>query len=360
MGAAGPVIRSDLHLSYLQVGMALTVPGLLASAVEPVFGVMGDAGRRRRLVLAGGAAFAIALLTLANATGFALLLAAQIVLFPASGAFVSLSQATLMDHGPGGHERGMARWVAAGSVGALAGPLAFAAFAAAGLGWRPLLVVLAAMSALVVWMGRTVPHDGGVDPLPLKLIARRAVRALRHGGVLRWLLLLELADLLGDVLTGFVALYLVDVGKASPAQAGLAVAVWTGAELLGSGLLVPLVTRIDGVHYLRASAGAALILYPAFLLAPSLVAKIVALGLLGLVRAGWYAVGTARLYRELPGASGSVVGLASLAGVVGQTFPVLIGAAASRFGLGAAMWLLLAAPVALFIGVPRVSASRTS
>jgi hypothetical protein len=30
-----------------------------------------------------------------------------------------------------------------------------------------------------------------------------------------------------------------------------------------------------------------------------------------------------------------------------------IGAVASEFGLGAAMWLLLAAPIAVLIGVPR-------
>jgi hypothetical protein len=54
-----------------------------------------------------------------------------------------------------------------------------------------------------------------------------ALRALRRREVLRWLTLLECADLMMDVLLGFLALYFVDVVGATPAQAGGAVAVWT-------------------------------------------------------------------------------------------------------------------------------------
>jgi FSR family fosmidomycin resistance protein-like MFS transporter len=38
---------------------------------------------------------------------------------------------------------------------------------------------------------------------------------------------------------------------------------------------------------------------------------------------------------------------------VGNAIPLAIGFAAERFGLGAAMWLLLAGPIALIIGLPR-------
>jgi FSR family fosmidomycin resistance protein-like MFS transporter len=162
---------------------------------------------------------------------------------------------------------------------------------------------------------------------------------------------------MGDMLSGYVALYLVDVGGASPARAAAAVAVWTGVELVGGVLLVPLLKRVPGRRYLRASALVSFVLYPAFLLLPGMGAKVGLLGALGLVRAGWYPVLTARLYEELPETSGTAMGLSSLAGMLGQTAPLAVGAAAAAVGLGPAMWLLLVAPVALLAGVPRTARS---
>src|SRR5205814_25565 len=62
---------------------------------------------------------------------------------------------------------------------------------------------------------------------------RGAARALGRGAVLRWLILLQVTDLMGDVLFGFLALYFVDVVRVSPALAGLAVFAWTAAGLAG-------------------------------------------------------------------------------------------------------------------------------
>ena len=128
-----------------------------------------------------------------------------------------------------------------------------------------------------------------------------ALRALRRREVLRWLTLLECSDLMLDVLLGFLALYFVDVVGATPAQAGAAVAVWTGVGLLGNLLLIPLLERVRGLRYLRLSTVAELVLFPAFLLVPGFWAKLVLLGLLGLFNAGWYSVLKAQLYSVMPG-----------------------------------------------------------
>jgi hypothetical protein len=56
---------------------------------------------------------------------------------------------------------------------------------------------------------------------------RDAVRVMTRREVFRWLVLLEVSDLLLDVFLGFLALYLVDEVGASPATGVLAVAVWT-------------------------------------------------------------------------------------------------------------------------------------
>jgi MFS family permease len=93
MGVAYPLIRHDLNLSYLQIGLLLTIPNTISSVIEPIFGVLGDFGHRRLLILGGGISFAIALLLISLSHHFWSLLAALVLFYPASGAFVSLSQA---------------------------------------------------------------------------------------------------------------------------------------------------------------------------------------------------------------------------------------------------------------------------
>ena len=64
-------------------------------------GVLAGQGRRRRLViLGGGIVFVFTLLAVASARSFAVLLAAFVAFYPASGAFVSLTQAEIMDAWP--------------------------------------------------------------------------------------------------------------------------------------------------------------------------------------------------------------------------------------------------------------------
>ena len=156
-----------------------------------------------------------------------------------------------------------------------------------------------------------------------------------------------------DVLYGFLALYFVDVVGVTTTSAALAVAVWTGVGLLGDFLLIPLVERVKGLDYLRLSVLLELVLFPAFLLVPQLWLKLSLLGLLGFFNSGWYAILKAHLFSAMPGRSGSVQALDNLSGLFGRLLPFAIGLAAQAFGLGAAMWLLLAGPVALLIGLPR-------
>jgi FSR family fosmidomycin resistance protein-like MFS transporter len=106
--------------------LILSLPAVVASLVEPVIGVLGDTPRRRLLILAGGTAFAGSLLLFAASPAVLVMLIASVIMYPASGAFVSLSQATLMDLEPERRERNMARWTAAGSLGVVGGSLVVA------------------------------------------------------------------------------------------------------------------------------------------------------------------------------------------------------------------------------------------
>ena len=90
--AAWPLIRADLGLSYTQVGLLLSVPNLVGSLIEPFLGVLGDVWKRRVLILGGGLFFAFALALGSASDGFSILLLSFVLFYPASGAFVSLSQ----------------------------------------------------------------------------------------------------------------------------------------------------------------------------------------------------------------------------------------------------------------------------
>lgn len=349
--AAWPALREELDLSYTQIGLLLSVPTFASAVLEPVFGVLGDSRWRRTVVVVGGIAMATALVLVAAAPGFIVLLVAFALLFPSTGAFVSLSQATLMDAEPERRELNMTRWSIAGGVGAVAGPLLLVLFTVLGGGWRALFAAFAVLAlALTVVAAsthsRVRPHAGRPS-------VRAAFAAIRRPLVARWLVLLEFADLLLDVLLGYVALYLVDEAGASAQVGGFGVAVWTGAGLAGGLGVIVLLRRVDGLRYLRASALATLVLFPAFLLVPGASAKLVLLAAVGLATAGWYSIPKARLYDALSGQSGAALTLGSVAGLIAGTFPLAIGLVAERYGIGVALWVLLAGPLVLLLGVPR-------
>ncbi|HEY2316330.1 MAG TPA: MFS transporter, partial [Streptosporangiaceae bacterium] len=292
--AAMPLIRHDLALSYLEIGLLAAVPLVVGSILElPVGVISGTGSQRQRFILAGGLVFIASVLAAGLATSFVGLLIALTIFFPASGMFVSLTQATLMDSAPDRQAQHMARWTLAGSIGAVTGPIVVAVVLGAGGTWRLAFVLIAGCSAAawcaVAWTGRATKarttkarttkarraahpasdaaaacdvldsnadtavatasvgqcdarhrdvgqRDAGEHPDnargggdPAWPGWRAAVSIVRRSGALRWLMLLEVANLLLDVLTPFLALYLVAVGHISPPVAALAIAVRLGA-----------------------------------------------------------------------------------------------------------------------------------
>ena len=378
--AALPLIRAGLGLSYGQIGLLAAVPLIAGSLIELPMGILAGSGRRRHwTVLAGGLAFIASLLLAAAASTFAALLAAFVLFFPASGAFVALTEAEQLDAAPERRAQFMARWTLAGALGAVAGPLLLAAVVAVGGTWRTAYVVTAIAAAGASARGRrragragpgessagettqpgeTVEPDAEPDPEPAGF--RAALKAARRPSVLRWLVLLQVADLLLDVLTGFVALYFVAVAGASPARAALAVGVRLAADLTGSAVLIPVLDRWPGRLVLRASAGAALALYPAFLLVPGFWPKVCVLAALSAVTPAWYPVLQAELYASLPGASGVAVSLNSAAALAGGLGPLAVGYLAGWLGLGWALAGLVIVPACVLAGSWRDPLGRTA
>jgi len=314
-----PLMRNDLTLTYTQIGLLLSLPGIIGAFIEPFIGILGDVWKRRILIITGGILFTLSLFMTSESNSFFLLLASFILFFPSSGAFVSLSQASLMDSAPARHEQNMARWTFAGSLGVLSGPLLLGLFLYFGLGWRATYAALGSFSALCLLAAlRYLPPDHVSAPAFPSLRStfdgfHAAFYALKRRDVWRWLLLLEFADLMGDVLFSYLALYFVDVGQATEAQAGFAVTIWLAMGLITDFLFIPFIDRQnDSLKYVRFTALSEIFAFALFLLVPGFLPKLVVVILVNLLNTGWYPILQGRLYSSLPGQSASLMAISSV------------------------------------------------
>jgi FSR family fosmidomycin resistance protein-like MFS transporter len=292
----------------------------------------------------------------------------------------------------------MAAWNLAGSIGAVTGPVLLAAVLTVGGTWRSAYLLLAGLTGVAIAMaavggparraanpsstarpdadelasgtedgtegGTEAGTEDGTEGDPEdgdneRVTLREALAAIRNGEVARWLILLEVTDLLLDVLTGYIGIYLVDVVHVSPADAALGVAIRLGGGLAGDAVFVIVSRRVSGKAVLIVSAVAAAVLYPAFLLTPWFGAKLAVLALLSVVTACWYPVVQAGLYGSLPGRSGVAVSWSSAAGIAGAVGPLIVGLVAQRVGLTWALTGLVAVPVAVLVIVPRRADRRS-
>lgn len=356
---AWPLIRDDLDLTYSQIGLLISLPGIIAAFIEPFIGILGDVWRRRLLILSGGVLFTASLFMTSTSYSFLFLLSSFVLFFPSSGAYVSLSQANLMDSDESRHEQNMARWTFAGSLGVVTGPFLLGLFVYLGLGWRGTYAFLASISALSLVIAiRFLPADKKNTPFPSFGDVfdgfKAAFAALKRKEVWRWLLLLEFADLMLDVLFSFLALYFVDVVHTSETQAGIAVTVWLVMGLITDFLFIPFVDRQkDTLKFLRTTAIFNGMTFVAFMLVPGFIPKIILVILVNLFNTGWYPILQGRLYSSLPGQSASLMAIGAVTTPLAKLLPLLIGILADQFGLQSAMWILLLGPLALLIGLPK-------
>src|SRR4029079_7382435 len=79
--AAWPLIRNDLGLTYVQIGLLTTVPTLLANGIEPAIGSLGDTWKRRTLIVGGGIVFGLTSILMALSGNFGILMLVFIVMF---------------------------------------------------------------------------------------------------------------------------------------------------------------------------------------------------------------------------------------------------------------------------------------
>jgi MFS transporter, FSR family, fosmidomycin resistance protein len=367
-GVTLPALRADLGLSYAQIGLLLGVPGLVSTLIEPAIMLLGDTRLRKSLILAGGGAFAVAAYLTATGTSFPVVMIAFAIGFPASGAFVTLSQATLMDANPGREPQMMARWTLAGSLANLAGPLLMATGFWLGFGWRWAYFGLAVFAILLTLLVKVHPFPKigqREDTSPLGenhrqtefwALLRGVWELARNRNLWRWTVLLQLSDLMLDVFTGYLPLYLTDLGGLTNTQTGLIMGAFMLTNLAADAAIIPILERFPGRTVVRISAVITGLLYVAWLLLPWSPVKIALLFALSMATLGWYPVLQGEAYATAPGRSGSVLALGTIAGVLGSGLAWLVGWVASQAGLPAAMWLLLLGPLCLALFLPRSGA----
>ena len=155
--AAWPLIREDLSLTYVEIGLLLSIPRVWGSVAGIVIGILGDVWNRKAIIIGGGVLFVVSLFIVSSSVSFTMLMAGLLIFNPSSGAFVGLSQSTLMDHDTSRYEQNMARWTFAGSSGVAVGALALGGALAIGLGWRELVLATAAVSGLTLLAALKLP-----------------------------------------------------------------------------------------------------------------------------------------------------------------------------------------------------------
>jgi len=354
-----PVLRADLKLSYTQVGLLMGLPTVINTFIEPVLMLLGDTSLRKRLILSGGVGMSLTALMIAGVRSFPVLLLAEILSYPSSGAFVTLSQASLMDTNHGREGKMMARWAISGSLANLIAPLIMAGGFALGWGWRWAYVSLFIWGVLLTLSlvkrrlpSQRVHSDSSPKEILLELL-QGLWETVQNPKFMRWVILLELADLMMDVFTGFAALYFADVTGLSSTQVALVLSLMMLAGLTADLLLLPLLEKFNGRWIVRISAAMVIPLYAAFLLAPWPLIKVGLVVLIKLSTLGWYAVMEGEAFASVPGRSGTVSAIGSLSGLLMGGLIAALGWIAESVSLQLTMWLLLAGPVALALFVPR-------
>jgi FSR family fosmidomycin resistance protein-like MFS transporter len=359
VGVAMPFLRDDLGLDYAQIGLLFGAPAILSTVLEPAVLLLGDTPLRGRLMLAGGLLLGMAFLLIGGADSFPVLLLALTVSYPASGAFVGLTQATMIERHPARESEMMARWTAAGTLGSLSGPVLFAGLVALGLSWRAPFVLLGAVCLGLALVVRR-PQPFRPTPLNWRSISKELrfnlQATIRLRRLWRWLLLLPLADLMLDVFFGYIALFLTDVVGLPPATAAVAVTIWLLGFLAGQILLARRLAGQDVRRLIRWTSAATLVLFPLWLVAPGgAVGRLAGLFVLGLLASPWYPLLQGEAFASFPGRAATVTALTSVTGTAGGILAILAGMVAASFGLTAGLALLLLGPLGLLVFTPEGS-----
>ena len=359
--AGSPGIQRTFATSYATTaGVLLLLPAVLALVLEPIIFLAADRWPRRHFVRAGLATMALSALAAALApTPLALSLAVS-VMAVAAGTGVALAQATLVDLYPEARERVMTRWALMGLVGDLVGPALLAGLAVVGLGWRAGFAVVAALLLLATLaLFRPFPEPPRAPEAPEEdeepgLLAALKL-ALGNRRLLLWMGATAFCDLLDEILVVFASLHLRDDLGAGPTQRAVVLGAFIAGGAAGVLWAERLLLRHAPLRVLAGFAAACVASYLVWLATPTWWLSALAMLVVGATASPLYPIAQAQAYAALPGRSGAVNAAAHLFTPVAMALPWLLGKLADHAGTTAALVVLVAEPLALFLIAYRAS-----
>jgi MFS transporter, FSR family, fosmidomycin resistance protein len=345
VGAIGS-IRADLGLSYAQAGLLLAL--LPAGGFLGVVLMAAADFISRRLLGAGGAfVFAMCLLAFAAGRSFAALAVASFLWGAASDAFVHATQLALAELAGDDLDSTLARTNLLGSIGDLLGPVTLAVAAGTGLGWRPVFVVGGVlMLAYAAWLATQPlppPRPDGATPWS---VVRAVVGDTR---VWRFAAIWALIAVLDEPFLGFLIAYLQETRHVS-AAAATAQMVSVVAGGITTYMTMAVVRRAFSSRA-RYTVGSLALLVTTVVIVGAPWTGAVALAGVGFgaaIALVWVTL-LAGILRLRPGQVGTTQAVVSGLSTLSVVVPPLIGVAADRVGLGAAMWLFALAPAAILL-----------
>jgi predicted MFS family arabinose efflux permease len=231
-----PVEDGGLALTKDQQGLLYSAFIIVYCVASPVFGVLGDRGRRMWLLAGAVALWSVATAAGGWTSGFVSLFVARAITGIGEAAYASIAPAVISDLVPAeGRSRALSVYNAAIPVGAALG-FALGGFVAASHGWRAAFLVAGVPGialALVVLFLRDPPR-GQMDPAAQ---ARKpwgeAVRELAHGAFL-WPVAGYVLQTAGYGALGVWAPSYLEQSKGIPGERA---AITVGAIVAGTGLV---------------------------------------------------------------------------------------------------------------------------
>jgi MFS family permease len=328
------------------------VPGLVGLVVDPIVFMLADRFGRPLLVRAGLAAMTVTLLAAALAPGPVTLALSLSIWFVATGAAVSLTEATLIDAWPDRQARTMARWTLLSLVGDFAAPLLIGGLAVLQGGstsWRTGFAIVG--GALAIWTVAislrefpTAPVSPGEDEPSLW----QAVRdALRDRVLIGWLFGVALCNLLDEILIVFASIHLRDDLGASPAWQNATIGAFVAGGALGLVILDRLLTRHSERRLIIAAGILCAAMFVVWLAAPVVWLSALLMLLVGATAMPLYPLAAAQAYARRPGRAGVVVVAGHLFAPFALAVPWLLGMVADHAGTVTAMSLLIAQPIGI-------------
>jgi MFS family permease len=351
--AGAPSVERELGLSHKGYTVVVfAAPLVIAAALESAVAFASDALDRRRLVVAGQAVLAVALLSAALTTSAAALTLDLAVAGAASGVACGAAQALLVVSDPARADRIMVRWTLFASVGDVLAPMVTAAAIALGCSYRGAMAAVGAVVGLQCVVTalagpRTLGSPPDATPVAPSLGAA-ARRALRTPRLWAWLFAASTCTLLDEIVVALAALRMREQGTAE-AMATVAALAFAMGSVVGSALAERAIVRWGARGVLITSGILCAAALAAAVASHGVVESAAALFVVGVTCAPHHALALAEAYAILPASPGTVQALGQAFVVVDVGAPLALGAMADRWGPGNAIAVLVVQPVAILL-----------